>query len=50
MFEFETLWDMYEFKLFLLLITSGIAIVIGNKLYDSKRKDKKLGTDRENDT
>lgn len=50
MFEFETLWDLYEFKLFLLLITSGIAIFIGNKLYEAKQKDKKLRTDTENDT
>ena len=49
MFDFETLWDLYEFKLFLLVVTSAIAIWLGNMLYDAKRKDKKIRTDTEND-
>jgi hypothetical protein len=49
MFDFETLWDLYEFKLFLLLITSVIAIWLGNIFYDAKQKDKKIRTDTEND-
>lgn len=49
LFEFETLWDLYEFKLFLLVVTGSIAIWLGNMFYDAKRKDKKIRTDTEND-
>jgi len=29
MFEFATLWDLYEFKLFMLLITGVLTVILG---------------------
>jgi len=40
MFEYETIWDIYEVKFLFLLISVVLAIVLGNYLYDkSKKKD-----------
>lgn len=41
MFDFKTMWDLYEFKLFLLLVTGAIAIVLGNYIHNkTHNKDK----------
>ena len=40
MFDYETLWDVYEMKLLILFISVVVAVVLGNYLYD-KTKDKK---------
>lgn len=38
MFEFTTVWQLLEFKLIVLFITVGLAIVLSGYLY---KKDKK---------
>ena len=40
MFNYQTLWDVYEMKLLILFISVVVAVVLGNYLYD-KTKDKK---------
>ena len=40
MFEFNTYWDVLEFKLVVLFITAALAIYLGSKLHD-KTKGKK---------
>jgi len=49
MFEFETLWDLYEFKIFLLLVTGAIAIYLGNRFIEAREKEKGLRKQEEND-
>ena len=38
MFEYETIWDIYEVKFLFLLISVVLAIVLGNYLYDKTKK------------
>jgi hypothetical protein len=40
MFNYQTLWDVYEMKLLIFFISAVVAVVLGNYLYD-KAKDKK---------
>ncbi len=40
MFEYETIWDIYEVKFLFLFISVVLAVMLGNYLYDkSKKKD-----------
>lgn len=39
MFDLDSLWDVYLFKLLALLITGVIAVLIGNILYENKDKN-----------
>ena len=40
MFEYETIWDIYEVKFLFLFISAVLAVMLGNYLYDkSKKKD-----------
>ena len=48
MFEFETMWDLYEFKLLMLFVTAIVAVVLGNYIYDKTKTTKRKNTD--NDT
>jgi hypothetical protein len=41
MFEYETLWDVYEAKFLFFFISVVIAVMLGNYLYDKTNKDKK---------
>ena len=40
MFNYQTLWDVYEMKFLIFFISVVVAVVLGNYLYD-KTKDKK---------
>lgn len=41
MFEYETLFDVYQVKFLFFFISVVIAVMLGNYLYDkSKKKDK----------
>ena len=40
MFNYQTLWDVYEMKLLIFFISVVVAVVLGNYLYD-KTKGKK---------
>ena len=40
MFEYETIWDIYEMKFLIFFISVVLAVWVGNYLYDkSKKKD-----------
>lgn len=40
MFDYETLWDVYEMKFLIFFISVVLAVMLGNYLYDkSKKKD-----------
>jgi len=41
MFEYETLWDVYEMKFLIFFISIVVAVMLGNYLYDKANKDKK---------
>ena len=40
MFEYDTLWDVYEMKFLIFFISVVLAVMAGNYLYD-KTKEKK---------
>jgi len=40
MFNYQTLWDVYEMKMLIFFISVVVAVVLGNYLY-GKTKDKK---------
>lgn len=40
MFEYETLWDVYEMKFVIFIVSVGVAIGLAKWLYN-KREDKK---------
>ena len=40
MFEYETLWDVYEAKFLFFFISVVIAVMLGNYLYDKTTKKK----------
>lgn len=40
MFEYETIWDVYEMKFLIFFISVVLAVWVGNYLYDkTKKKD-----------
>lgn len=41
MFDYETLWDVYEIKFLIFFISVVLAVMLGNYLYDKANKDKK---------
>ena len=41
MFNYETLWDVYEMKFLIFFISIVVAVMLGNYLYDKANKDKK---------
>ena len=41
MFNYETIWDVYEMKFVLFFISVVAAVMLGNYLYDKTKKDKK---------
>ena len=40
MFNYETLWDVYEMKFLIFFISVVLAVMLGNYLYDKENKDK----------
>jgi len=40
MFQFATMWDVYEFKLLLLFVTAVLAVVVGNIIHDKIKNNK----------
>jgi len=45
MFEYETLWDIYEMKFILFFISVVAAVMLGNYLYDKTQKEKQRQDD-----
>ena len=41
MFNYDTLWDVYEMKFLIFFISVVLAVMLGNYLYDKSNKDKK---------
>ena len=41
MFDYETLWDVYEMKFVIFFISVVLAVVLGNWLYDKSKGNKK---------
>lgn len=41
MFEYETLFDVYQIKFLFFFISVVLAVMLGNYLYDKSNKDKK---------
>ena len=41
MFDYDTLWDVYEMKFLIFFISIVVAVMLGNYLYDKANKDKK---------
>ena len=41
MFDYQTLWDVYETKFLIFFISIVVAVMLGNYLYDKENKDKK---------
>jgi uncharacterized membrane protein YwzB len=41
MFEYETLFDVYQVKFLFFFISVVLAVMLGNYLYDKANKDKK---------
>jgi hypothetical protein len=40
MFNYQTLWDVYEMKLLIFFISVVVAVVLGNYLYDKTKGEK----------
>ena len=40
MFDYDTLWDVYEMKFLIFFISVVLAVMLGNYLYDKENKDK----------
>lgn len=40
MFDYETLWDVYEMKILIFFISIVVAVMLGNYLYDKTTKKK----------
>ena len=40
MFEYETLFDVYQVKFLFFFISVVLAVMLGNYLYDKSNKDK----------
>ena len=40
MFNYETLWDVYEMKFLIFFISVVLAVMLGNYLYDKTTKKK----------
>ena len=40
MFDYETLWDVYEMKFLIFFISIVVAVMLGNYLYDKTTKKK----------
>lgn len=40
MFNYETLWDVYEMKFLIFFISIVVAVMLGNYLYDKTTKKK----------
>jgi hypothetical protein len=40
MFEYETLWDIYEVKFVFIFLSIVVSIVLATLMYDKNKKDK----------
>jgi len=40
MFDYETLWDVYEIKFLIFFISVVLAVMLGNYLYDKTNNKK----------
>lgn len=40
MFDYDTLWDVYEMKFLIFFISIVVAVMLGNYLYDKTTKKK----------
>ena len=40
MFNYESLWDVYEMKILIFFISIVVAVMLGNYLYDKTTKKK----------
>ena len=40
MFDYKTLWDVYEMKFLIFFISIVVAVMLGNYLYDKTTKKK----------
>jgi hypothetical protein len=40
MFDYDTLWDVYEIKFLIFFISIVVAVMLGNYLYDKTTKKK----------
>jgi hypothetical protein len=38
MFEYTSIWDVYEMKFFILCLSIAVAIWLGNKFYDDRNR------------
>ena len=45
MFNYDTLWDVYEMKFLIFFISVVAAVMLGNYLYDKSQKDKQKDQD-----
>ena len=45
MFNYETLWDVYEMKFVIFFISVVAAVMLGNYLYDKEQKDRRKDQD-----
>ena len=45
MFDYDSLWDVYEMKFLIFFISVVAAVMLGNYLYDKSQKDKQKDQD-----
>ena len=45
MFNYDTLWDVYEMKFLIFFISVVAAVMLGNYLYDKSQKDRRKDQD-----
>ena len=45
MFNYDTLWDVYEMKFLIFFVSVVAAVMLGNYLYDKTQKDSKKEND-----
>ena len=45
MFDYNSLWDVYEMKFLIFFISVVAAVMLGNYLYDKSQKDKQKDQD-----
>ena len=45
MFDYDSLWDVYEMKFLIFFISVVAGVMLGNYLYDKSQKDKQKDQD-----
>ena len=45
MFDYDSLWDVYEMKFLIFFISVVAAVMLGNYLYDKAQKDRRKDQD-----